>query len=113
MWKGRVLEFLGIWLIVAAFMHQGSDTTALINLVTGGAAVIVGASLKNSKPWQGVSTVIVGALLFFLAFVPSLRIHQTNLYIGGTGGLLVWFFGWRIVTSEKGGPWRLKDRPVI
>ncbi len=103
---------IGLWLIVASFMHHGSDTTALINMITGGVVAIVGASLRHSKPWQGVMTVFVGAVLFITAFLPSFRIHPINQWINGIGGFLVWFCGWRMVASEMGGPWRLKDGPV-
>jgi hypothetical protein len=112
MWRGRVLEILGIWLIITGFMHHSVDTTAWINIITGGVVTIFGASLRNSKPWQGLTAAILGLLLLFMALVPSFRTHHINIWIDGIVGLLVWFCGWRIVSSELGGPWRLKDGPV-
>jgi hypothetical protein len=112
MWKGRSLELLGLWLVVAALMHYSADSTAWINIFTGGVVAIIGASLLQSRAWQGLTAGIAGMILFFLAFVPALRVHSVNLWIDGVVGLLVWFCGWRIVASEIGGPWRLKDGPV-
>jgi cell division protein FtsW (lipid II flippase) len=112
MWKGRVLELIGLWLMVTALMHHSPDSTAWINIFTGGVVAIFGASLLHSKAWQGLTAVVAGAFLFFLAFVPSFRAHNINLWVDSVVGIVVWFCGWRIVASEIGGPWRLKDGPV-
>lgn len=112
MWRARLLEILGLWLMVTAFVHHSLDTTMWINIYTGGAVAIIGASLRHSSPWQGLTAGIFGLLLLFTAFLPFFRIHQVNSWVDGVGGFLVWFCGWRIVARESGGPWRLKDRPV-
>jgi len=111
MWKGRSLQMLGLWLIITAFVHHSQQTTAWINIITGSVVAGIGAHLRQSKRWQGLTGYVAGGLLILLAFVPSLTVHHVNVWIAGLAGLVIWFSGWRIVVTEHGGPWRLKDRP--
>jgi hypothetical protein len=113
MWKGRALQILGLWVIVSALMHNSPNTTGLINTFTGLAVLVFGIGLRDAKPWQGLIAGFAGLLLMILAFVPSARIHTNNLWIDSAVGALIWFCGWRVVASEMGGPWHLKDGPII
>lgn len=113
MWKGRALEFLGLALIVTAFMHNDGSTTTLVNAVCGGAIALVGTSLWRDKQRHALVANVMGLFLIVAAFLPPLGIHAYNIWIAGCCGLVAWFVGWRVVASESGGPWRLMDRPTF
>jgi len=112
MWRGRILEIIGLWLIFNAFMQRTPETTALVNMCTGGMVAILGVSLRHVNAWHGLTVGIAGALLIVMAFVSPFTVHYINLWGDLIAGILVWLCGKRIVSSEIGGPWRLKDGPV-
>lgn len=112
MLQGRILEILGLGLIVTAFMHNDGPTTTLVNAVAGGVIALMGVFLWKEKPKPAQLTNLFGLLLLVVAFLPPLRSHAYNIWIAGCCGFGAWFVGWRVVASEKGGPWRLKDRPI-
>jgi len=112
MWQGRLLEVLGIWLVVAAFGHFGSGTNGWINIGTGIVVGLLGLLLRKIQPRLGPTAAVLGLVLMALALVPSLMVQFRQVWIDGLAGFAIWFLGWRVVASESGGPWRLKDRPV-
>ena len=112
MWQGRLLELLGIWLIVAAFGHYGSGTNGWINIATGFVVAGLGLFLRKLRPRLGLTVSVLGLLLMVLAFVHPLMVQFRQVWVDGLAGLAVWFCGWRAVAGESGGPWRMKDRPV-
>lgn len=112
MWKGHLLELLGLGLIVTAFLHYDSSTTAWIDAAAGGLIALVGTLLWHYSPRRGLTANILGVALLVIALIPVCRGHSCNMWIAGIAGVIAWSLGRRVVASESGGPWRLKDRPV-
>ena len=112
MWKGHLLELLGLGLIVTAFLHYENSTTAWIDAAAGGLIALIGTSLWHQTPRRGLVANILGVVLLVMALIPQLHIHEANIWIGSIGGIIAWSLGRRVVASESGGPWRLKDRPI-
>jgi len=112
MWKGHLLEILGLGLIVTAFTHYGNATTAWVNVVGGGVIALIGTSLWNSAGRRGFITNILGLTVMAAACIPPLTSHSRNIWLAAIAGGISWIIGHGVVASESGGPWRLKDRPI-
>ncbi len=112
MWKGHILEILGLGLIVTAFLRYDPSTTAWINVAGGAVIAVLGTSLWHTASRRGLAANVLGLTLLVTALIPPLRSHGINIWIAGLGGVMAWMLGRRVVASESGGPWRLKDRPV-
>jgi arginine exporter protein ArgO len=112
MWKGHILEILGLGLVVTAFLHYDPSTTAWINVAAGAVIAVLGTSLWHTASRRGLTANILGLALLLAALIPPLRIHHVNTWIAGLVGVMAWMLGRRVVASESGGPWRLKDRPI-
>lgn len=112
MWKGHLLELVGLGLIVTAFMHHDSSTTAWVYAGSGGLIAVVGSSLWHRTPRRGLVANILGVALMVMALIPPLRSHACAIWIAPIAGVVAWSLGRKVVASESGGPWRLKDRPI-
>lgn len=112
MLKGNLLEILGLGLIVTAFLHLESSTTAWLNVGAGVLIAAIGTSLWPSASRLGIVANLVGVALMVAALIPLLRVHGVNTWIAGIAGALAWGVGHKVAVSESGGPWRLKDRPL-
>ncbi len=112
MWRGKLLEVLGLGLILTAFIHLTGSTTGWVGAVAGCLIVLVGTSLWHSIPRPATVANVAGLCLVVTALIPAFRIHGNNLWVAAIAGVITWAMGWRIVTEESGGPWRLKDRPM-
>ena len=113
MWRGRMLQILGLMLIVTAFGHYREISTSLINATTGLTIALIGSTYWPQVQRRAIFVNALGLTLLLLALIPPLQAHATNHWLAGCGGAVVLFTGWRITISESGGPWRLKDRPVF
>ncbi len=112
MWRGRLLEVLGLGLIVTAFMNFTGSTTGWIDAVAGCLIALAGTSLWRSTPRPALVANVTGLCILMAAMIPPFRSHSYNIWIATCLGLTTWVVGWHIVAAESGGPWRLKDRPV-
>ena len=112
MWRGRLLEILGLGLIVTAFMHFTGSMTGWVDAVAGCSIALIGTSLWNRYPWPALWANLAGLIVLVAALIPSYHTPATNVWVVTIVGVITWIVGLRIVAQESGGPWRLKNRPV-
>lgn len=89
MWQAWVNGILGLWLIIAAFLHLSPAGNLWDNLIVGVIVAIVGYLMVSKKSWQGWLSVVMGVWLIIAAFIPALQLHTANLWNDLIVGILV------------------------
>jgi hypothetical protein len=108
---GRLLQIVGVGLVISAFAHFSVNTNSWVTLIGGVAIAFAGFGIRRFRPGLGVAILAVGAVLAVLAFVHPLMVQWRQIWVDGLAGVAAWLGGWWIVRSESRGPWHLGNRP--
>lgn len=86
MWQAWINGSLGLWLIIIAFLQMKNVDCVLNNLFIGIISAIVGWLMKEIRPWQGWSSIVLGGWLIVTLSISDIligRYHQWNLSFVG------------------------------
>jgi hypothetical protein len=88
MWQAWTNGFLGLWLIIAAFIRGGEFNEVLNSFGVGVAAMLVGWLMKADRPWQGWASLAIGVALTAAPFLYPVREAARQWLLAGSGVLL-------------------------
>ncbi len=101
MWKSWVNGILGTWLVIAAFLNFNPTGNMWDNLIVGLIVAIVGFMMIKEKSWQGWTSGIIGVWVFISAFIPSLQLHNANMWNDLLSGILIAIAGYGAIGNTK------------
>jgi hypothetical protein len=99
--RAWIIVFLGLWLIVAAYLSLGTHGQETDNLIVGFVVAIVGFSMMRRAAMLGWVAGWLGVWVFMSAFIPPLvdgsGLHVNNVVFGS----LIAFTGFGTIRTRK------------
>ena len=99
MWNAWLVGFLGLWMVIAPFAGNTTETNAWNNWIIGIVVAFVGFSMRGDRAWHSSLASLAGVWLFISGYLSALLMGSGLVANDIIVGLLLMIAGFGAVSQ--------------